>query len=463
MASSFRRRLLAIAALTVLVCAAAIASILLLARTTNEERTEHDRENVAREVERLCATLAAVPRAERRRREPQSRELRSGYVNAATEADEGAFVVTAVDRAASAGQLTVLEEADGDGTPVLVAASPVVGGGYVFAFQRVVAGRETRGLRVIVLVLGLLSFALVIASLRTLTAVERDVSTMRTSLAALAKDLRAPVGRPVLRELGEVAIGVAALAEELDGAQRERERLTTELGERERLAALGRIAAGIAHEVRNPLASMKLRADLARTSGEATPAVARDLDDIASEIGRLDRLVSDLLVVAGRRPGPQAEVDLGELVARRMALLAPWAAEKRVAVELEGTALARVDSDAIARAIDNHLRKAVEASASGARVDVHVDAHDGEARVTVVDHGAGVPSSRAGELFEPFFTTKPSGTGLGLALARAVATAHAGTLTYARDGDATRFILTVSTAGAPRTSSPVGSSSGRLG
>jgi signal transduction histidine kinase len=146
-----------------------------------------------------------------------------------------------------------------------------------------------------------------------------------------------------------------------------------------------------------------------------------------------------------------------------LALLAPWAAEKRVAVELEGTALARVDSDAIARAIDNLLRNAVEASASGARVDVHVDAHDGEARVTVVDHGAGVPSSRAGELFEPFFTTKPSGTGLGLALARAVATAHAGTLTYARDGDATRFILTVSTAGAPRTSSPVGSSSGRLG
>jgi signal transduction histidine kinase len=463
MAASFRRRLLAIAALTVLACAAAIVAILLLARATNNERTEHDRENVTREVERLGATLAAVPRAERRRREPQSRELRSGYVTAPSEANEGAFVVTAVERAASGGQLVVLEGADGDGTPVLVAASPVAGGGYVFAFQRVVAGRETRGLRVIVLALGLLSFALVIASLRTLGAVERDVSTLRTSLAALAKDLRAPVVRPMLRELGEVASGVAALAEELDGAQKERERLTTELGERERLAALGRIAAGIAHEVRNPLASMKLRADLARTSGEATPAVARDLDDIASEIGRLDRLVSDLLVVAGRRPGPQVDVDFGELVARRVALLAPWATERGVEVGTDGTALARVDADAIARAVDNLLRNAVDASAAGGRVHVSVDAHDGEARVRVVDHGAGVPSSRAGELFEPFFTTKPSGTGLGLALARAVATAHGGSLTYARDGDGTRFTLTVSAAGLPRMSNPVDSSSGRLG
>ena len=138
--------------------------------------------------------------------------------------------------------------------------------------------------------------------------------------------------------------------------------------------------------------------------------------------------------------------------------------EKDVALATGGMALARVDPDAIARAIDNLLRNAVEASAAGARVDVNVGAYDGEASVSVVDHGAGVPSARAGELFEPFFTTKPSGTGLGLALARAVATAHGGTLTYARDDEATRFTFTVSMAGAPRTSgNPVGSAPGRLG
>jgi signal transduction histidine kinase len=463
MAGSFRRRLFAITALTVLACAAAIAALLFLARTTKEVRAEHARENVMREIERLRGALAPLPRADRPRRERESGELHSGYVIEPAEADEGAFVVTVLEHASAAGAPVVEDGTDGDGAEVLVAAGPVAGGGTVFAFQRVVPGRETRGLRIIVVALGLLTFGLVIASLRTLRVVERDVSALRASLASLAKDLRAPVARPALRELADVAGGVAALAEELDGAQRERERLTTELGERERLAALGRIAAGIAHEVRNPLASMKLRADLARTSGEATPAVARDLDDIASEIARLDRLVSDLLVVAGRRPGPQAEVDLGEVVARRVALLAPWATEKGVVVAVDGVAQARVDPDAIARAVDNLLRNAVEASPSGGQVDVHVGVDEGEAHVTVVDHGAGVPSSRAAELFEPFFTTKPSGTGLGLALARAVAAAHGGSLTYAREGDITRFTFTVSAAGGSRTSHAVVSTAARIG
>ncbi|HEY3822715.1 MAG TPA: HAMP domain-containing sensor histidine kinase [Polyangiaceae bacterium] len=463
MAGSFRRRLFAITALTVLACAAAITAILYLARTTHDVRAEHARENVTREVERLSGLLAPVPRAERPRRERQSGELRSGYVGAPAEADEGALVVRVLEDAANAGGPVIEDGTSDEGNQVLTAASPVTGGGYVFAFQPVVAGRETRGLRVIVIALALLSFALVIASLRTLAVVERDVSTLRASLKALAKDLRAPIPRPTLRELDEVAGGVTALAEELDAAQKERERLTTQLAERERLAALGRIAAGVAHEVRNPLASMKLRADLARTSGEATPAVARDLDDIASEIGRLDRMVSDLLVVAGRRPGPQTEVDLGELVARRVALLAPWALERGVVVAADGAAPARVDSDAIARALDNLLRNAVEASAAGGHVEAHVEAHDGEARVTVVDQGTGVPSSRAGELFEPFFTTKPSGTGLGLALARAVAAAHGGSLTYAREGDATRFTFSVNAAGPPRVSHPVDTAAGRVG
>jgi signal transduction histidine kinase len=313
----------------------------------------------------------------------------------------------------------------------------------------VVAGPETRGLRVVVVVLALLSLGLIVASLRVLRAVEQDVSTLRASLAALATDLQAPLARPVLRELDEVASGVESLAKELARAQKDRERLTRDLAAGERLAALGRVAAGIAHEVRNPLASMKLRADLARTGGEATPSVAKDLDDIASEIARLDRLVSDLLVVAGRRAGPRVELDLGELVARRIALLQPWAKERGVTLASEGSARAGIDSDSLSRALDNLLRNAVEASPPGGRVDVQVRGRDAGAAIQVIDRGPGVPADRAAELFEPFFTTKPDGTGLGLALARAVASAHEGTLTYAREHDRTVLTLTVSAAVSP--------------
>jgi len=448
MAGSFRRRLLTIAALAVLACGAAIVAILYLSRTTMDERNEHIRENVTREIERLQATLSALPPAARVSRKWQSGTLQSGYVPAEERGEVDPLVEIALQHAGNAGREATLER-EPDGTPVMVAAAPVPGGGTVYAVQPVVAGRETRGLRIVVVVLALLSLGLIVASLGALRTVERDLSTLRASLAALAKDLSAPLARPALRELDEVASGVASLAEELRRAQKERERLTRDLAAGERLAALGRVAAGIAHEVRNPLASMKLRADLARTGGEATPAVARDLDDIASEIARLDRLVSDLLVVSGRRAGPRVELDLGELVTRRIALLEPWAKDKGVGLSSDGSARAPVDADALCRALDNLLRNAVEASPSGERVDVQISRVEGGARVLVTDRGRGVPADRATELFEPFFTTKPDGTGLGLPLARAVANAHGGTLTYGRDQDRTVMTLTVSTSAPP--------------
>jgi signal transduction histidine kinase len=446
MKSSFRRRLLAIAALTLVTCGAAIVTILVLSKMTMEVRIDHARENVTREVERVRALVEAQDPSSRSHRTWQSGELVSGYVTASSDTEGRPFLAEALELAHQQNRPVMEDHAEGD-PPVLVAAAPVSGGGAVFAFQRVIAGRETRSLRLVVIVLALLSFGLIAASLRTLREVEHGVVSLRSSLAALAKDLRAPVTRPALRELADVAIGVASLADDLRRAEEERERLTHELVERERLAALGRVVAGVAHEVRNPLTAMKLRADLARTSGEATPAVARDLEDIASEISRLDRLVSDLLIVAGRRFGPHRDVDIGELVAKRVALIQPWATEKGVRLKSDGAATAPVDPDAIARTIDNLLRNAVEASPNGASVDAHVTQEGAQVRIDVVDQGIGVAPERAAELFEPFFTTKPDGTGLGLALARAVATAHDGSLHYGREGDRTRFSLTL---GAPR-------------
>jgi signal transduction histidine kinase len=442
-AGSFRQSLIAIAALAALTCAGAIFAMWYLAQTTADQRAARAEDQVSLEAERLRGVLESLPRMERFGRGRHVGELRSGYVEDAASGDRSPLVMEAVRRAEESRALVTVTGSTEGGTPAVVAAVPVARGGYAFAIHRVVTGRETRTLRAAVMVLSLLSLVLVVVSLRTVVAVDRGVATLRGALAAVAKDLKAPVARPRVRELGDIADGLAALAEELSRAQGEHERLTTELAARERLAALGRVAAGIAHEVRNPLAAMKLRADLARAGGEATPAIARDLTDIASEIVRLDRLVSDLLVVSGRRAGPHTDVDLGTLVGERVRLLAPWAQERGVTVECSGTARASVDADAIARAVDNLLRNAVEASPPSSIVVVKVEPEAGLARVTVTDRGPGVSQEHAAELFEPFFTTKQGGTGLGLALARAVANAHAGTLTYARDAEATRFTLTV--------------------
>jgi signal transduction histidine kinase len=249
------------------------------------------------------------------------------------------------------------------------------------------------------------------------------------------------VRRPPVPELADLADHIAGLAEALASAQEDRERLGTELAQRDRLAALGRVAAGIAHEVRNPLASIKLRVDLGRQRAGTPPQLAQELASVSEEVTRLDRLVADLLVVAGRRKGPRAATALGSLVQRRVGLLLPWADEHGVRLEVSGDATCELDADAVARAVDNLIRNAVEASPPDASVDVTVLEGEGAVCVRVMDHGAGVDEARLAELFEPFFTTKPEGTGLGLALSRAVAAAHGGTLTYARHAGVTCFEL----------------------
>lgn len=269
----------------------------------------------------------------------------------------------------------------------------------------------------------------------------RGARALRRSLAALEQDLGADVARPTIAELATVADGVASLARSLATAERERELLAAELRRQERLAALGRVVAGVAHEVRNPLAAMKLRVDVARTAPGVPADVADELEAIEGEIVRLDRLVTDFLVVSGRRAGRRVESDLGDIVRRRVAHLSPWAHERGVLVVAEGDARALVDADHYGRAVDNLLKNAVEASPPGASVKVRVDAEDGLAKVAVLDEGPGVPAQRAHELFEPFFTTKPEGTGLGLAVSRAIALASGGELSYRRDAGVTCFEL----------------------
>jgi signal transduction histidine kinase len=295
--------------------------------------------------------------------------------------------------------------------------------------------------RIVLASLTVATLLLVGTAIHTVVLVRRGAETLNASLAALASDLASPVPRPPVPELADLADHIAGLAGALARAQTDKELLGAELAQRDRLAALGRVAAGVAHEVRNPLASIKLRVDLGRLRPDTPAQLARELAGVSDEVTRLDRLVADLLVVAGRRKGPRATTALGTLVEQRVCLLAPWAGERGVRIAVSGGASCALDADAVARAVDNLVRNAVEASPAEAAVEVEVVDDERGARVRVLDHGKGVDEGRTPELFEPFFTTKPDGTGLGLALCRAIAAAHGGTLTYARGAGVTCFEL----------------------
>lgn len=299
---------------------------------------------------------------------------------------------------------------------------------------------EGLGWGVTVAFLGLASLLLVLLAADALLALRRGAADLEAGLLRFQDDLRAQVPQPRTRELARIADGLRAMAAHLAEAQDRERALAHKLGHEQRLAGLGRVVAGVAHEVRNPLTGLKLKLDAMarRRLDERTGA---DVATCLEEIARLDKLVSTLLLVARKAPSARTRVDLGRLVDARLQSVTALAAPRGVECLRRGEAELFGNEEDLARVLDNLLRNAIEASPDGATVEVRIEAAAGRVRVTVGDAGPGIPEARLGELFEPFFTLKPTGTGLGLFLSRAIAEAHGGGLDYERAGASTLFHL----------------------
>jgi signal transduction histidine kinase len=464
---SLRWLLIAVTVLASLMFVVSVVSLRRLIRMSSEQRLERGRELVVRELTRLANETNPTGGPARftvlglRGGVIEESEIkRGGAISIASgispDVDRGlaevaalaALAAKAPPSADAAQDRVEVSSVDVEEGTVFMGARRRADGRLLWAAYTVAMSKILATWRVTVAVLTSATVLLALIAMIAVVSATRGARSLKRSLAALEADLSAEVPRPVLAEMASVADGVATMARGLAEAQREREALSIELGRKERLAALGRVVAGVAHEIRNPLASMKLRVDVAKTTPGIPPDALAELDAVDAEIGRLDRLVTDFLVVSGRRVGRRVESDLGDHARGRVAQLAPWAKERGVSLAVVGSARAFVDPEACARAVDNLVKNAVEASPAGAEVRVRLEERDGVSEVAVEDHGPGVPEDRVRELFEPFFTTKPDGTGLGLAVSRAIAVASGGQLSYRRGEGVTRFELALSTKGA---------------
>jgi two-component system sensor histidine kinase HydH len=195
------------------------------------------------------------------------------------------------------------------------------------------------------------------------------------------------------------------------------------------LAQLGKLSAVLAHEIRNPLGTIKGFAQLA--GEKADTGVRALLEPVLEEVGRLERLVNDLLLY-GRPVAPAVRETHWNPLAEQLEMNARQLVNgRRVKVAVEpADCRFQTDPDLLRRALLNLVRNAVEAAADspGAAVRVAVAAHGGGAVVTVEDNGPGIPEKIRQRLFEPFHTTKASGTGLGLSITRKLAEALGGRL-----------------------------------
>lgn len=282
--------------------------------------------------------------------------------------------------------------------------------------------------------LGLATIALVLVALDAMFALRRGAEELEGSFEALGADLNAEVATPRAEELARIASGLRRMAARLSESSARERALSERLAHEERLAALGRVAAGVAHEVRNPLAGMKLQLDLMKRAPELAPELREDVETCLQEIERLDRLVRTILGAARRDPAIREGVALGALVDERIASFGDR-------VERVGDATIATDPDLLVQIVDNLVRNAVEASPAGEKVRVEIEKTGGGVELVVVDRGPGIPEAHSAEMFEPFFTTKGEGTGLGLFISRSLARALKGTLDYARSDGSTRFRL----------------------
>jgi two-component system, NtrC family, sensor histidine kinase PilS len=208
-----------------------------------------------------------------------------------------------------------------------------------------------------------------------------------------------------------------------------------------KLAALGRLTASIAHEIRNPLAAISHAAELLQEEkrGEDRERLTRIIHDNA---GRLERLVSDVLQLNKRDRVSAAPLRLhpwlGGFIAEFVANEA--VPPERVTLEMRRESWVEFDREHLHQVMWNLLRNAVRyARAEPGAVRIRLDGYADRVELSVIDNGPGVPAPIQGQLFEPFFTTEAKGTGLGLYLASELCAANRATLEYVSDTAGAHF------------------------
>ena len=216
-------------------------------------------------------------------------------------------------------------------------------------------------------------------------------------------------------------------------------------------ATLGRLAAGLSHEIRNPLGTLFLHIDLLEEeyrdpSPESPTLIPQTFSEIRTALTRLDELVQDYLSLVRVSTIELNVQDMGAAVQAWAAELESRAAQQGVTIQLEGHATVgplAFHPSTLRRAVLNVVQNAIEAMPQGGTLTLECARTAREVHLRVRDSGIGIPAEQVPRIFEPLYTTKPGGTGLGLYIVREILVAHAGRVTVESvEGQGTTFTFT---------------------
>lgn len=319
------------------------------------------------------------------------------------------------------------------------------------------ADAKRRERRSIALMIGLAAFTLAVGVGMSVhvSRILRPLGAVTARARAVAQGDRTPKPTgPAVDEIGELAVAFEKMVEAVGVAQ-------SRAVSNERLAAIGKMAAHVTHEIRNPLSSISLNIELLdeELANQKITGESRELlTSITREVERLGNLSEEYLRLA-RIPSPRMDSeDIAALVQDVAKFCRPEIERAGCHLSIEVPSdLPQVlfDEAQIRQAVLNLLRNAREAMPGGGGVELSVVAEGLSVVVSVSDRGGGIPEEIRDRVFDPFFSTKGEGTGLGLAITRRIVEAHGGTLVCeARPGGGTTFRLSLPVASSKSQFSP---------
>ena len=262
------------------------------------------------------------------------------------------------------------------------------------------------------------------------------VAGIRQGLRSLEDDFSYRL--PAIRgDLGQVAMAINRMAER-------RAALEEKLRQQDRLAALGKVVAGVAHEVRNPLNSIKLTLQLlGRRLKKGIPA-SNEVEDCLQEIDRLDMIVGRLLAFGRPAITNRHTQEIEPLIRQAIKMVHEPMQNKRIQIllhEMEKGLAADVDGPQIIQVLINLLLNAIEASPAAGIVRLASETLGPNVCVRIDDEGPRIPDDVRQHIFDAYYTTKPNGSGLGLAVSREIVVNHGGALEFESENAGTSFIL----------------------
>lgn len=291
------------------------------------------------------------------------------------------------------------------------------------------------------LVLLMLATGMVLRPIRSVVAMSQQV---------IEGDLSARVGIQPPGEMGVLCRAVDSMAQAVQEREQQLKQMTRQqIGRSEQLASVGRLAAGVAHEINNPLTGVLAFADLLRQKENMDAQDIEDLELIMQEAKRAREIVRGLLDFARETPSVRASLDINELVRHVILLLGKRDALQNInVVDNLSDQLPPVNGDRnqLQQVLVNLTLNACEAMPNGGTLMIGTACLGEQVSIEVTDTGCGIKATHLDQVFEPFFTTKPAGkgTGLGLSVSYGIVRQHGGTLEVdSQEGKGTTFTITL--------------------